>query len=303
MSNKQIIHFDTYYSSPITNSFNTVFKLPNPLHKIQQIKLKSLELPISFFNCRSNNFYFSITFTYVGSGNAIFTPTFTINIPILSQDQTITDINNLIILLNKALVTAWGGAHGANLSYWGVGNGPTYKDICTPTFQYNSSTNQIQLITFYYCASSTNIGASLYNVTLNDSYLLNTVLGYNKGNATVLQELLTGLPTYQTNTVIQTTYTFNNPFSLSNDTYINMTLSNLPAVTSTQNQKPCSFKIPLNSASNCYYFIGENTSFIQPITINNTSFIIDSLNVQITDRFGNIINPNGFDYSFSLEFE
>ena len=102
---------------------------------------------------------------------------------------------------------------------------------------------------------------------------------------------------------MQTTYTFNNPFSLSNDTYINMTLSNLPAVTSTQNQKPCSFKIPLNTASNCYYFIGENTSFIQPITINNTSFIIDSLNVQITDRFGNNINPNGFDYSFSLKFE
>ena len=38
-------------------------------------------------------------------------------------------------------------------------------------------------------ASPTNVGASLSNVTLNDSYVLYTVLGYNKSNATVLQEL------------------------------------------------------------------------------------------------------------------
>ncbi len=59
----------------------------------------------------------------------------------------------------------------------------------------------------------------------------------------------------------------------------------------------------MNVSSNTYFFTAENTSFIQPILIDNTNFVLDNINVVVTDRFGNSINANGFDYSFSLEFE
>ena len=101
----------------------------------------------------------------------------------------------------------------------------------------------------------------------------------------------------------QFVYTFNNPYSLFNDNYLNMTINNLPFLTSNAYQKPCSFKIPLNMSTNTYFFSAENTNFIQPIQLDNPNFVLDNLNIVITDRFGNGINSNGFDYSFSLQFD
>jgi len=184
-------------------------------------------------------------------------------------------------------------------------------------FSFNTTTNKVQLtVLLWFAFGATNATSNYYQFFLNDSYLLNSVLGYNKNNVTIVQSTYYGAiyinnganPNISTSTpansnMQQFVYTFNNPYSLFNDNYLNMSLSNLPVVTANANQKPCSFKIPMNVSSNTYFFTAENTSFIQPILLDNTNFVLDNLNVAVTDRFGNSINANGFDYSFSLEFE
>jgi hypothetical protein len=105
------------------------------------------------------------------------------------------------------------------------------------------------------------------------------------------------------NNLTLSTTTFSNPFNINYDTYLNMTLQNIPVVTTNHNQKPCTFKIPLNSQGNIVYLNGESNSFDQVATIDNSSFVLDKLTVVFTDRRGNPIQPNYGNYSFSLGFE
>ena len=105
------------------------------------------------------------------------------------------------------------------------------------------------------------------------------------------------------NNLMLSTTTFTNPFNINYDTYLNMTLQNLPVVTTNNNQMNCTFKIPLNSQGNIVYLNGESNSFEQVATIDNTHFILDKLTIVFTDRRGNAIQPNYGNYSFSLGFE
>jgi hypothetical protein len=105
-----------------------------------------------------------------------------------------------------------------------------------------------------------------------------------------------------TNLTLSTT-TFSNPFNINYDTYINMSLQNLPIVTSNNNQLPCTYKIPLNSQGNIVYLNAESNSFEQSVVVSNSSFVLDKITVVFTDRRGNAIQPNYGNYSFSLGFE
>ena len=64
-----------------------------------------------------------------------------------------------------------------------------------------------------------------------------------------------------------------------------------------------SFKLPLNSViGNVYYYQDEN-SFTQSIDIRDDNLVMSQLQVIIYDRFGNNINPNGVDWSFTLKID
>ena len=307
--NKQIIHFDTLNSTynsitnTTNNSFNTNFRLAYTLRKVKKISLKSVEMPVGFYNGRFANTVLSfgilsstpkpVTFNNLFS----YTNSFTINQSILSYEQNFNSITDLITAINLYIAANW----------------VTYSvDLPAPVFSFNSTTNKVQLtVLLWFAYGATNTTTNYYQFFLNDSYLLNTVLGYNKNNVTITQSTLMNYgpnpnissSTYLNSNVQQFVYTFNNQYSLFNDNYLNMSINNLPIVTANANQKPCSFKIPLNVSTNTYYFSAENTSFIQPIILDNTNFVVDNLNIIMTDRYGNPINSNGFDYSFSLEFE
>ena len=105
-----------------------------------------------------------------------------------------------------------------------------------------------------------------------------------------------------TNLLLSTT-TFSNPFNINYDTYLNMTLHNLPIVTTNNNKFPCTFKIPLDSQGNIVYLNGESNSFIQEANIDNSHFVLDKITVIFTDRRGLSIQPNYGNHSFSLSFE
>ena len=65
----------------------------------------------------------------------------------------------------------------------------------------------------------------------------------------------------------------------------------------------CKTSSCLNSEeSMTIYFDYENTSFSQFVELTDNNAVIGNLQMTINDRFGNIINNNGLDFSFSLAF-
>ena len=93
-------------------------------------------------------------------------------------------------------------------------------------------------------------------------------------------------------------------YLLNIDNYINMTITNLSAtgINSNANGVSSHFKIITNTINGVVYYVAENNSFEQSITIN-PSYPITNISVILTDRFGYSLNSSGLDYSFTLEFE
>lgn len=123
-----------------------------------------------------------------------------------------------------------------------------------------------------------------YNLTIQNGILSNTILGM----------ALTG--DNFTGGIMR----FSNSFNLNPDNYLNMTIKNMSIPSNTVSGIPCTFKIPLPSSSSqiLYY---NNQVFQRRTLLRST--VPDKLTIQITDRWGFPINPNGGDYSFSLTVE
>ena len=90
-------------------------------------------------------------------------------------------------------------------------------------------------------------------------------------------------------------------YNLNYDNYINMYIPTLPCLNPSMNNLISTFKIPLNTIYNQIYFYAPSQSTWVDITDSNFQFT--NITVILTDRFGNNINPNGLDYSFSLTLE
>jgi hypothetical protein len=117
---------------------------------------------------------------------------------------------------------------------------------------------------------------------------------------TQLSQYILGLDGTYTGTVITGTQNY----LLNVDNYVNLNFVNLPCMShNNANNILQSFKVPLNCPSNVVYYQAEYNNFAQYLGLSDTNYIIERLQVQITDRFGNVINANGLDWSCSLMFE
>lgn len=92
-------------------------------------------------------------------------------------------------------------------------------------------------------------------------------------------------------------------YNLNFDNYILMSIPSLNAVNACMNGQNCTFKIPLNCITSQVYYYFENSSFQQFVEINDVNLLISNLTVILYDKFGNVMNPQGLDYSFSVCFE
>ena len=90
-------------------------------------------------------------------------------------------------------------------------------------------------------------------------------------------------------------------FNINPDMYINIWLQNIG--TSSQETTQCSFKLPLNNVINGIMHWNESGQNICKIDVTDSSVIIDRLIITVTDRYGNILNNNGLDWSMTLEIE
>ena len=102
-------------------------------------------------------------------------------------------------------------------------------------------------------------------------------------------------------TAIADTVVGTNPYTLNWDTYINMWIEN--AGPSSLEPAQITFKIPLSSTTNGVAYWSEGSQNIQKICITDKSVRIDRLNIVFQDRFGNILNNNGLDWSMSFDIE
>jgi hypothetical protein len=92
-------------------------------------------------------------------------------------------------------------------------------------------------------------------------------------------------------------------YLLNCDNYISFSLANIPTISNNNfNGVISSFKIPLNCTSNVVFYEQDNSSFTQYLEITDPNYVVNNLNVQIMDRWGNIILSQGLDFSFTLAF-
>lgn len=98
-----------------------------------------------------------------------------------------------------------------------------------------------------------------------------------------------------------TTLVATNPYTLNWDTYINMWIENIGP--SSLEPAQITFKIPLNNQMNGIVYWSENSQNRQKICITDNNARIDRLNIVFLDRFGNILNNNGLDWSMSFDIE
>jgi hypothetical protein len=85
------------------------------------------------------------------------------------------------------------------------------------------------------------------------------------------------------------------------DTYLNIWIENL----GTQSQEPSqiTFKVPVTVGSGSIMHWAENTQNSQLVEVTDRGVRLDRLNIQVLDRFGQLLNNNGLDWSFTIEIE
>lgn len=98
-----------------------------------------------------------------------------------------------------------------------------------------------------------------------------------------------------------TSVTATNTYIIGFDTYISIWIQNLG--TSSLDGQQISYKIPLTVGSGGIEQYTEGSNWSQKIVVTDRSNRLDRLIVSVIDRFGNVINNNGLDWSFTLEIE
>jgi hypothetical protein len=111
--------------------------------------------------------------------------------------------------------------------------------------------------------------------------------------------ILTFLGFTATQTLTGTSITGTYPYTLAWDTYISIWIENIGQ--SSLEPVQISFKIPLSGTTNGVMFWTEGDQHQQVIDVSDRGVRVDRFNLVVLDRFRNILNNNGLDWSFSID--
>ena len=125
------------------------------------------------------------------------------------------------------------------------------------------------------------------------------VSGSHTFGAPAPNTLLSFLGYTATQTLTGTTIVATNPYTLNWDTYISIWISNMGQ--SSLEPVQISFKIPLSGTTNNVMYWTEGSQNDQIVDVTDRSVRVDRLNIVVFDRFRNILNNNGLDWSFSFD--
>jgi len=104
-----------------------------------------------------------------------------------------------------------------------------------------------------------------------------------------------------TNGQVGTSITGTNAYIINFDTYVSIWIQNLG--TSSLDGQQITYKIPVTGGSGSIIQYTEGSNWEQKVLVTDRSNRLDRLIITIVDRFGNIINNNGLDWSMTLEIE
>jgi hypothetical protein len=123
------------------------------------------------------------------------------------------------------------------------------------------------------------------NITIENSVLINTVLGFPKNT-----------PYTSTNKVTAVSH-----YTLNYDNYLSLYVD-IPSSNNASSNKLISFKIPLNALENMVFYLGDNSTFSQSIKISDPNYVLSQFRITVYDRFGYTISQC-LDYTFTLGIE
>lgn len=92
-----------------------------------------------------------------------------------------------------------------------------------------------------------------------------------------------------------------NSYMVNFDTYISIYIPNLR--NSSLEPSFITYKIPITVASGGVQYYSERSQFSQELYIFDRMIMFDRLDIQVRDRFGQQLNNNGIDWSFTIEIE
>ena len=336
----KVLNFDSAFSSYLYDANNTSgllyspyyseYKIAQTIRNIQRLKLIAVEIPLLFNNVRSSTIpytslnYLAFNYTYSQTTSETTTATtnattFTItatnsNILIgetvfgnnITNSPTVTNINGTnITLSSQQSIPA-----GTTLTFAMIG---TYSTNITENI-YNNVSSLLTVINTIISSDATLISRGLTAVfsvsptnkmviTTNASFfqLLNSGVSYNYPNT--VYPFMNKILGFDNSSATNGTLTAVNRYNLNIDNYLNMIIVNVPSMNQNANNLICSFKIPLNSVNGTIYYHFNNSTYEQYIENSDVNFILDKFSIKILDRFGNSINPNGSDYSFTLNID
>jgi hypothetical protein len=227
------------------NPLDISYFLSQTHKRLRRITLKSVELPIGFYNIRAP--YNTIT--------------------IDSIKYTIQEGNYTI----DSLMSSMNGTIGIAIGQFNV-NKMLNKITFVPT-SLNSS------IAAY---ATIGVTAPLPNDPTINIPSLGYFLGFTDGQ-------------------YGTEVTATNSYLINFDNYVQIHIPSLGR-SSLENTK-CTFKVPITVPSGGVEFYQEMSSFKQSVEVTDRNILFDRINLQVLDRFGQQLDNNGVDWSFTLEIE
>ena len=282
--------YDTYFGGLNGNfyhSYNIYFPLKTPLPNVKRITLKSVEMPLNLQNIRieSNTSTMGLNFSYTTISSRLLNNQY-INYPIANGIYTQA---SLINALNASLSTylynynAYLTLSGLTASgyLWSI---PGNLNISFGTLNTTGST-------------LTQITNNCDSLTIDNNPLTNYILGYtNRTSSYTSGNGLGSLP----GTINQLPLISNSPINLNSiDTCLYLRFTNVPNINN--NSSFVGFKLPLNVNNSSTLFYNDSVEH-QSIDFNQTPFLLDKINVIITDRLGNPITGY-FNWTFSVIIE
>ena len=316
------LHFDTAQRQDLTTDpFSCEMKIANPLRNIKKIYLKSLEMPVGFFNIRTTQ-YFEYVSSHINYTNInpktlgvyAYKPPFENNYnmdadedffsytePIKTSSTLTPQQQNaykisIAIIPGNYTITSLLSYINEKLNLLFYIHEPSLVEIPStpyaPTFELslvNSSDSRIFPIGY--------VRASFNSVYI---WITQTEFSYK----------YLGFTSYQGNFQRPQANDPNlgyinslRPWNIHQDLCIYLYFENIPQTNTHFKDILASFKIPIKAGYQSIDYNTDNTSFAQYIENTDGNYILDTIKLKVYDRNNNLIISNGFDFKFTLGIE
>ena len=321
------LHFDTAQREDLsTDSFSCELKLSNPLRNVKKIYLKSVEMPVGFFNIRETQY-----FEYVSShiydpnfnqrtisvlGVFAYKPTYennyvtdelntyvhsytrpikaTPSTPLTPQQQNAYKVSIAIPPGNYTITTLLSYIND-KLSLMFTLHEPTFQKIVgfpyTPTFELSQikvSDSRVFPVGYIHASFNSN------HIWIVPTDFSSKYLGFNEYRDTSPKIQESNDETYINGV---------RPWNVHQDLCLYLYFENIPQTNTHFQNMLASFKIPIKSGYQSIEYNTDNISFAQYIENTDVNYILDRIKLKVYDRYNNLINNNGFDFKFTLGIE